>query len=94
VACIATDNAIVFGPLSDVGVYGYTGASCSVGNAGTAANWDYSAAPDSFFFLMVANNGSAEGSYGTRTGGMERPSDDLLVPPVCSLPRDLANRCD
>lgn len=94
VSCIATDNAIVFGPLGDVGVYGYTGASCSVGNSGTVANWDYSAAPDSFFFLMVANNGSAEGSYGTRTGGTERPSDDLLMPPVCSLPRDLANRCD
>jgi hypothetical protein len=40
-----------------------------MGNSGTVTNWSYTLAPDSFFFLMVADNGSAEGSYGAATGG-------------------------
>lgn len=96
-ACDATGNAIIFGPLSNTGLYDYTGGDCSMGNSGTVTDWHYSLAPDSFFFLMVADNGSAEGSYGTDKVGLvnsERPSDDLLVPPACSLPQDLPNRCD
>ena len=93
-ACDAVGNAIVYGPLSDVGLYSYTGGNCSVGNSGTVSNWSYALAPDSFFFLIVADNGTAEGSYGVTSGGAERTSDDLQMPPACPLPQDLPNRCD
>jgi hypothetical protein len=65
-----------------------------VGNSGTVTDWSYALAPDSFFFLMVGDNGTSEGSYGTNTVPSERPSDDLLMPPACPLPQDLPNRCD
>ncbi len=94
VACGTSDHAILYGPLTDVGAYNYTGGSCSMGNSGTMTDWSYAGAPDSFFFLLVADNDTAEGSYGLKSNGAERPSDDLLVPPVCPLAQDLPNRCD
>jgi hypothetical protein len=100
--CDAADNAILYGPLSDVGVYNYTGnGGCSVGNTGTVTDWSYAGAPDSFFFLMVGESATAEGSYGTCKPFVvcdpvegERPSDDMQSTPACPLAQDLPNRCD
>jgi hypothetical protein len=90
-ACSATDNALVMGPLSDVSNYHYTAADCSIGNTGTHT---FAPGVGDLFFLVVADNGMVEGSYGIDGAGAERLSDDLQVPPVCPLPQDLPNRCD
>jgi hypothetical protein len=93
VPCVASDQAFVFGSLSQVSTYGYSGADCNVGNTG-AYTFDFSALPDDLFFLVVGHNGTVEGSYGTGGAAAERLSDDLLMPPVCPFPQDLPNRCD
>lgn len=90
-ACSATDNTIVYGPLNQVSTYAYSGEACGLLNSGVF-DWDYPAVPESFFFLVVANDGSREGSYGNNSDAEERPphSGNLL----CPLPQDILNRCD
>ncbi|RMF76622.1 MAG: hypothetical protein D6738_00955 [Acidobacteria bacterium] len=90
-ACVATDNRIVYGALADVGVYGYSGQECAIGNTGTY-DWSYPADPPSMFFLVVADDGQHEGSYGTDSAGAERPAWGAA--PTCPLPQDLTQRCD
>jgi hypothetical protein len=90
-ACGATNNTIEYGPLSGLSTYAYSGQICAVGNSG-AATFNL---PEGSFFLVVANNGTKEGSYGTRvfTGATtERPEDTTSV--ACPQPQDLVNRCD
>jgi hypothetical protein len=91
-ACGAMDNTIVFGPLSAVSTHGYNGETCGILNSGLVT-WDFAAAgaPESFFFLIAANDGTFEGSYGIGDG-TERPNHWANV--LCPLPQDLPNRCD
>ena len=91
-ACGATDNTIVFGPLSAVSTLGYNGETCGILNSGLAT-WDFVAAgaPTNAFFLIVANDGSLEGSYGLGEGTERRNHDTNIL---CPLPQDLPNRCD
>jgi hypothetical protein len=91
-SCASTDNTIVFGPLSQVSTLGYSGETCGILNTG-AVTWDYAAAgaPSSCFFLVVANDGTFEGSYGIGNG-VERSSHSTNQ--SCPLPQGLANRCD
>lgn len=90
-ACSSVDNVIVYGPLQDVAVYGYTGQECSIGNSGSHAGFDPGSG--SVFFMIVANDGSGvEGSYGLDSSGVERPEDS--GDPTCSLVQDLSQRCD
>jgi len=88
-ACDATDQTIYFGPLADVGSYGYTGAVCGLGNGG-ATSFDPGAGD--WFFLVVGNNGSVEGSFGTDGAGFERPQDPDSF--ACAYPQDLSGTCD
>jgi hypothetical protein len=91
-ACGSTDNTIVFGPLSQVSTYGYSGETCGIGNTGNVVwNFNDAGAPDSLFFLIVANDGTFEGSYGLGRG-VERPNHSTNL--ACPLPQGLANRCD
>lgn len=90
-ACASADHTIVFGALEQVGVYGYSGQVCGVGNSGSISNFD--PGDGSFFFLVVGNDGdSVEGSYGTDSGLRERP--EYQLDPGCALVQDLALRCD
>ena len=91
-ACGASDNTIVFGPLSAVSTLGYSGETCGILNSGVVT-WDFAAAgaPASFFFLIVGNDGANEGSYGVNVNG-ERPRHMTNV--LCPMPQDLPNRCD
>ncbi|MCP3978549.1 MAG: hypothetical protein GY716_04330 [bacterium] len=90
-ACAAADHTIVFGALEHVGLYGYSGQVCGVGNGGAIPDFDPGAG--SFFFLVVGNDGDGvEGSYGTDSGAVERPEDH--ADPGCALVQDLALRCD
>ena len=55
-------------------------------------SWAYPASPESLFFVLVGNDGQKEGSYGTDSSGAERCNDTAGV--ACSMPQDLADRCD
>jgi hypothetical protein len=88
-ACGATDHTVYYGPLADVSTYGYTGALCNVGNDGTTT---LDSGPESVFFLVVANNGEVEGSYGADSAGAQRPEDFATA--VCDVPQDLSGSCD
>ena len=89
VACASEDNNIEYGSLSQVSAYAYSGQVCGVGNSGSAT-WMY---PEgSTFFLIVAEAGANEGSYGTDSEGVERPEDTSLN--CGTLTQDLPNRCD
>ena len=37
-ACEATDHAVLYGPLTSVSGYGYSGAACHVGTSGAASS--------------------------------------------------------
>jgi len=71
-ACDATEHNIYYGDLASVSLYDYAGAACSVGVSGQAG---FAPALDDVFFVVVANNGAEEGSYGRSGDGVERPED-------------------
>jgi hypothetical protein len=93
IACESVDNTIHFGPLSefDLATYNYTGRDCGIGNTGSYEH--FAPGSDSYFFVVVADDGTVEGSYGTSLdpGVAERPAD--LANPVCPLPQDLVGSC-
>jgi len=70
--CDAVEHNIYYGDLSSVASYAYAGAVCSVGVSGTAG---FTATSGEMFFLIVANNGIEEGSYGEAGDGSQRPED-------------------
>jgi hypothetical protein len=84
-ACDATDHTIYYGDLSNVSTYGYAGAACYIGTSGTAS---FDPGPGSWFFLVVANNGTEEGSYGQDSNSIERP--EAVGVGVCDAPQNLA----
>ena len=85
VACGATDNSVEFGDLSQVSTPTYSGRTCAIGNTGTV-DWSYGAG--SMFYLIVADDGSVDGSYGLATSGERTPD-----PAGCFL-QNLTARCD
>jgi len=87
--CAATDHTIRFGPLAEVGAYGYAGQVCAIGSGGFAT---FDPGSGDAFFLVVANDGILEGSYGRDSAGAERPAD--VDDPVCGLVQEIGNSCD
>jgi len=86
-ACGASDHTIHYGPLAAVATYGYSGAACDVGTAGSAS---FNPGLGSFFFVIAGDNGTWEGSYGLDGEGSERPAGTL----PCGLPQILNAVCD
>ncbi len=84
-ACDATDHTIYYGDLSGVSSYAYTDAACFLGTSGTAS---FDPGPGSWFFLIVANDGIEEGSFGKDSSLLERPEATGVG--VCDVPQDLA----
>jgi hypothetical protein len=84
-ACDSTDHTIVYGDLSAVSSYGYSGTVCGVGTSG---NTSFDPGTGSYFFLVVANNGSEEGSYGVDGALLERP--EAIGVGACDMPQNLA----
>jgi hypothetical protein len=80
-ACDATDHAIYYGDIADVSAYTYSGASCSIGVDGTAS---FDPGTDSFFFLVVGNNGEKEGPYGNNSFDTDRTAS-----PICTYTKEL-----
>jgi len=88
-ACFATDHTLHYGPLDAIATFGYTGGACHLGVSGSAS---FSPGPDSYFFLIVGNDGGVEGSYGLRSNGAQRPADLTAAP--CILPQSLTSACN
>jgi len=89
--CGAGDHSIVYGPLEDVGSYGYSGRVCDIGGRGRVEA--VNPGPGSYFFLIVGNDGGAiEGSYGLDGQNVERPP--YAGDPQCDFVQDLSLRCD
>ncbi|MDQ7087077.1 MAG: hypothetical protein Q9Q13_04105 [Acidobacteriota bacterium] len=84
-ACNAVDHNIYYGPLREVANYAYTGESCSVGMSGEAS---FSGLAESFFFVIAADDGMVEGSYGTDSSQAERPDAGS-----CGFVQDLSEAC-
>jgi hypothetical protein len=95
VACNSRDNTIVFGqlpmPTPPNDPYAYIGEECGIGSSGEYV-WQYPGSPESFFFVLVGNDGFLEGPYGTSSSGDERPPHAANM--SCPLPQEVANRCD
>jgi hypothetical protein len=93
IPCDAGDHALEYGVLShaDLAAYNWAGQECGLGVTGIY-DWSTTGRPDSMFFVVVANNGIDEGSYGTDSTGLERPEDTVSM--VCPLPQNLQYTCD
>jgi hypothetical protein len=87
-ACLATAHTIVYGPLSGVASYSYTGQVCGIGASGTAT---FTPGSGSVFWMVVGESATVEGSYGTSSGGVERPEAVGLS--ACDLPQNLSSGC-
>ena len=74
------NQKLVLGVLGQVSTYGYSDQVCGLGTAGTAS---FASAPGSLFYLVVANDGTTEGSYGQDSEGVERPGQNPQ--PSCSF---------
>jgi hypothetical protein len=96
VPCGTANHTINFGPLTqfDLENYNYSGQDCFIGGGSTYTA--FNPGGGSFFFLVVANDGTTnEGSYGrdSRDNSMdERPP--YTTASTCPLTQDLASRCD
>jgi hypothetical protein len=85
--CCATDNNFYFGLLGNLATYTYSGRDCSITNSGTY-DWFYPTDGQSYFFLIVADDGTVEGSYGTDSTDTERGED------LGCEPRNLSLACN
>ncbi|MDX1389153.1 MAG: hypothetical protein R3344_08185, partial [Acidobacteriota bacterium] len=87
-ACDATEHTIYYGDLANVSAYTYSGAACAVGSSGSAS---FDPGLANAFFVVVGNNGTVEGTYGT-DGTDPRPED--VGTAVCDIPQDLSGTCN
>lgn len=87
-ACSANGHHIVYGPLADVAAHGYTGQACGLGLSGSST---FNPGSGDSFWVIVGNTTTLEGSYGKRSGGVERPPAAAL--PGCNYSQDLGATC-
>lgn len=88
-ACGALDHTVYLGRLADLATMTFSEQACGLGASGSAT---VHLGAESSFWLIVGNDGTKEGSYGTGANGVERPEDTLLS--ACNVPQDLSRRCD
>jgi hypothetical protein len=88
-SCDASNHTIYYGDLANIASYGYTGAACWLGSAGTAS-FDPAGVTNAFF-LIVGSTDLVEGSYGSDGSGTERP--ESIGAASCDLPQDLSGTC-
>lgn len=95
--CETTDSNLYFGPLSQVATYGWSGEDCAIGTGdGTqATQHTFNPGTGSFFFVVVGNNSTDEGSYGLdRQGGGGQSERPPFSANLCGTVQALADRCD
>ena len=88
-ACASTDHTVYYGDLASVSTVSFSGQACALGTLGSAT---FNPGTGNVFWVIVANDGTVEGSYGTDSTGVERPEDTTLA--TCPLAQDLSGRCD
>jgi hypothetical protein len=88
-ACGATDHTLYTGNLTTLRPSGiaWTERDCALGTSGLAV---VNVGTTNAYFVVVANNGSLEGSYGQGTAG-ERPAAG--PGPGCQYTQDLSGPC-
>jgi hypothetical protein len=89
--CGTTDSAVYWGTGAISGAPAWTGVACAVGNTGQAS-FDPGAVPPGtlLYFVVVGQNATREGSYGTGSAG-ERPEAAGLG--ACDRVQDLSGSC-
>jgi len=87
-ACLATGHTVVYGALSSVASYAYTGRVCGIAGAGTAT---FNPGAGNVFWIVAGTTSAFEGSYGTSSAGTERPEGVGLS--ACELPQSLSPGC-
>ncbi len=90
VTCGTTNNNIYYGPIDLVSSYWFDDV-CSIGNSGSYSTFNPGAG--SYFFVVVGNNGTDEGSYGRdRLAGVENERPPFAAS-SCGQPQDLNDTC-
>jgi hypothetical protein len=88
--CGTLDNAVYWGIGPINGTYAWTNVACALGNSGHAVFDPGDPAPDTLlYFVIVGQNATNEGSYGTSSFG-ERPE---AVSGACDKPQILTGTC-
>jgi subtilisin-like proprotein convertase family protein len=91
-ACGASDHAVFWGLSPIVGGLSWTNAQCAFGVSGVLTfNPGVPAAGKFFYFVVVGQTFSLEGSYGQNKAGTERPEAIGLF--VCEQPQSLGGPC-
>jgi hypothetical protein len=93
IPCAAVDHTIQYGELSQANLeaYSWSGQECGIGATG-AYDWPTTGTPDALFFVVVADNGVDEGSYGRSSYGFERAEDAASA--TCQYHQNLQYACD
>ncbi len=93
VPCAATGHTLQYAELTraNLQTYAWGGQECGVGTAGTY-DWITTGMPGAMFFVLVANNGIEEGSYGHSSYGFERGDDATSID--CPMVQNLQYVCD
>ena len=72
--------------------YSWSGTACSLGTGGSATFNPGTAASSGFlYFVLVAQNASVEGSYGTSSTGVQIP--ESTISSACNLSQTLSGNC-
>jgi uncharacterized protein DUF5060 len=87
-ACASAGHTILYGPLSGVATYQYTGQICNLGTSGTAT---FVPGGGSVFWLVAGTTPAFEGSYGRSSSDAERPEASGLA--TCDRPQNLTGVC-
>ena len=95
-ACGATDHVLYWGTVGPgmLGAAGmsWTSAACGLGTSGTASVLiGNPPAGQAFYFAVVGQNGSVEGSYGQNSSNNEEP--EATFPAICARPQLLGGGC-
>jgi hypothetical protein len=91
-ACGATDHAIYWGTTPIAGSVAWTNSACARGVSGTTSFDPGSpAAGKAFYFVVVGQTTTKEGSYGKNSAGAERP--EAVGVGSCDRPQALTGAC-
>lgn len=91
-ACGTLDNVAYWGVGPFAGAVSWTASACTLGNTGRATFDPGNPPPGEFFyFVLVGQNATAEGSYGRSSSGTERP--EAVGVGACDKARTLGGTC-
>ena len=89
--CAAADHSVYWGTGPIAGTLAWTGAACGLGTSGAASFDPGTPASDLLYFVVVAYNATAEGSYGQDSSLVEEP--EAVGVGACDRTQNLAGTC-